>query len=195
MRPRIEPGHDPGSVSRSPHWWSRRSAASSHPATTPTTWYSLVPVTAWPRWWAERAPGEPARCCPGTTSTAPTKAPWPSWPIPAVPLRPAARRVLRILRDLGPCDIDRLVTQLPTAGRRSIRLATVAVALGELQAAGLASVNVDNQDELAGPVVGAADGAMIPCSTRLICTAPTTFATPTRPGWRTPAFRPGSSAN
>ena len=93
---------------------------------------------------------------------------------PAVPLRPAARRVLRILRDLGPCDIDRLVTQLPTAGRRSIRLATVAVALGELQAAGLASVNVDDQDELAGPVVGAADGAMIPCSTRLICTAPTT---------------------
>jgi integrase len=25
-------------------------------------------------------PGAPARCCPGTTCTAPTRAPWPNWP-------------------------------------------------------------------------------------------------------------------
>jgi integrase len=69
---------------------------------------------------------------------------------PAVPLRPTARRVLRALRDGGPCDVDQLAAQLTTNGRRPIRPATVAVALRELQAAGLAAVDVDDQDELAG---------------------------------------------
>jgi integrase len=69
---------------------------------------------------------------------------------PAIPLRPTARRVLRALRDGGPCDVDQLAAQLTTNGRRPIRPATVAVALRELQAAGLAAVDVDDQDELAG---------------------------------------------
>jgi len=68
---------------------------------------------------------------------------------PAVPLRPTARRVLRALRDGGPCYVDQLAAQLTTNGRRLIRPATVAVALQELQAAGLVVVDVDDQDELA----------------------------------------------
>jgi integrase len=68
---------------------------------------------------------------------------------PAVPLRPTARRVLRALRDGGPCYVDQLAAQLTTNGRRPIRPATVAVALRELQAAGLVVVDVDDQDELA----------------------------------------------
>jgi integrase len=68
---------------------------------------------------------------------------------PAVPLRPTARRVLRALRDGGPWYVDQLAAQLTTNGRRPIRPATVAVALRELHAAGLAAVDVDDQDELA----------------------------------------------
>jgi integrase len=68
---------------------------------------------------------------------------------PAVPLRPTARRVLRALRDGGPCYVDQLAAQLTTNGRRLIRPATVAVALQELQAADLVVVDVDDQDELA----------------------------------------------
>ena len=68
---------------------------------------------------------------------------------PAVPLRPTARRVLRALRDGGPCYVDQLAAQLTTNGRRLIRPATVAVALQELQAAGLVVGDVDDQDELA----------------------------------------------
>jgi integrase len=69
---------------------------------------------------------------------------------PAVPLRPTARRVLRVLRDGGPWYVDQFAAQLTTNARRSIRLATVAVALRELQAAGLAAVDVDDQHEVAG---------------------------------------------
>jgi alditol oxidase len=36
---------------------------------------------------------------------------------------------------------------------------------------------------------------IIPCWRRSTCTAPTTSATPSRPGWRTPASRPGSSTS
>jgi hypothetical protein len=36
---------------------------------------------------------------------------------------------------------------------------------------------------------------VIPCWRRSTCTARTTFATPTPPGWRTPASRPGSSTS
>jgi integrase len=68
---------------------------------------------------------------------------------PAVPLRPTARRVLRALRDGGPWTVDQLAAQLTTNGRRLIRPATVAVALRELHTADLASVDVDDQDELA----------------------------------------------
>ena len=68
----------------------------------------------------------------------------------AVPLRPTARRVLRALRDGGPWTVDQLAAQLTTSGRRLVRSATVAVALRELHAAGLAAVDVDDQGELAG---------------------------------------------
>jgi hypothetical protein len=55
---------------------------------------------------------------------------------PAVPLRPTARRILLILRDGGPQRVDQLAARLTAAGRRPIRPATVAAALGELHAAG-----------------------------------------------------------
>jgi predicted ArsR family transcriptional regulator len=76
---------------------------------------------------------------------------------PAAPLRPTARRLLLILRDGGPQRVDQLAARLAATGRRSIRPATVAAALGELLVAGLAAV--DDQEELAGrwaalPVAG-----------------------------------------
>jgi integrase len=69
---------------------------------------------------------------------------------PAVPLRPTARRVLRALRDGGLQRVDELAARLTTNGSRPIRPGTVAGALRELQDAGLAAVDVDDQDELAG---------------------------------------------
>jgi integrase len=69
---------------------------------------------------------------------------------PAVPLRPTARRVLRTLHDDSPQRVDQLAARLSASGRRSIRPATVAAALGELYAAGLAAVDVDDQDVAAG---------------------------------------------
>jgi integrase len=68
---------------------------------------------------------------------------------PAFPLRPTARRVLRALRNDGPWYVDQLAAQLTMNGR-PIRPATVAVALHELQAAGLAAVDVHDQEELPG---------------------------------------------
>jgi hypothetical protein len=65
---------------------------------------------------------------------------------PAVPLRPTARRVLWALRDAGPQPVDLLAARLSATGRRPIRPATVADALGELHVAGLAAVDVDDQD-------------------------------------------------
>jgi integrase len=69
---------------------------------------------------------------------------------PAVPLRPTARRILPILRDNGPQRVDQLAVRLTAAGRRPIRPTTVAAALGELRAAGLAAVDDHDQDELIG---------------------------------------------
>src|SRR5829696_10324514 len=66
---------------------------------------------------------------------------------PAAPLRPTARRILLLLRDGGPQRVDQLAARLAAAGRRPIHPATVAAALGELHAAGLAAVDHD-QDEL-----------------------------------------------
>jgi integrase len=65
---------------------------------------------------------------------------------PAVPLRPTARRVLRALRDGGPQRVDQLAARLSTSGRRPVPPATVAGAMRELHAAGLAAVDIDNQD-------------------------------------------------
>jgi integrase len=69
---------------------------------------------------------------------------------PAVPLRPTARRVLRALRDAGPQPIDQLAARLSATSRRPIRPATVTTALGELHAAALATVDVDDQAMTAG---------------------------------------------
>jgi integrase len=78
---------------------------------------------------------------------------------PAVPLRPTARRSLLILRDGGPQRVDQLAARLTAAGRRPIRPATVAAALDELHAAGLAAVDDHGQGGLTGrwaalPVAG-----------------------------------------
>jgi hypothetical protein len=69
---------------------------------------------------------------------------------PAAPLRPTARRILLILRDGEPQRVDQLAARLTAAGRRPIRPATVAAALGERHAAGLAAVDDHDQDELTG---------------------------------------------
>ena len=68
---------------------------------------------------------------------------------PAAPLRPTGRRLLLLLRHGGPQHLDQLAARLTAAGRRPINPATVAVALGELHAAGLATVD-DHQGELTG---------------------------------------------
>jgi hypothetical protein len=78
---------------------------------------------------------------------------------PAVPLRPTARRVLRVLPDGGSQRVDQLAARLSTSGRRPVRPATIAGALKELHAAGLAVVDVEDQDVIAGrwsavPIVG-----------------------------------------
>jgi hypothetical protein len=78
---------------------------------------------------------------------------------PAAPLRPTARRILLLLRDGGPQRVGQLAARLTAAGRRPIRPATIAAALGELHAAGLAAVDDHHQDERAGrwaalPVAG-----------------------------------------
>jgi integrase len=69
---------------------------------------------------------------------------------PAVPLRPTARCVLQVLRDGGPQGVGQLAARLSASGRRPIRPATVAGALEELRAAGLATVDVDDQDVTVG---------------------------------------------
>jgi integrase len=66
-----------------------------------------------------------------------------------VPLRPTARRVLKALRDGGPQRVDQLAARLAATGR-PIQPATIMVALRELQATGLAAVDLDGQDQPAG---------------------------------------------
>jgi integrase len=58
--------------------------------------------------------------------------------------------VLRALRDTGPQHTDQLAARLAATGCRPIRPATVAAALGELHAAGLAAVDDHDQDEPTG---------------------------------------------
>jgi integrase len=69
---------------------------------------------------------------------------------PTVPLRPTARRILPLLRDGGSQRLDQLAARLTAVGRRPIRPVTIAAALGELHAAGLAAVDDHDLDELAG---------------------------------------------
>jgi hypothetical protein len=66
--------------------------------------------------------------------------------VPAIPLRPTTRRVLRTLRDGGPQPVDQLAARLSTSGRRPIRPTTIASALGELHASGLAALVDGDQD-------------------------------------------------
>ena len=58
--------------------------------------------------------------------------------------------MLRTLRDGDPQPVDQLAARLSATGRRPIRPATVTAALGELRAAGLATVDVDDQAMTAG---------------------------------------------
>jgi len=67
---------------------------------------------------------------------------------PAAQLRPTAKRALQALRDGGPQRVDQLAARLAANSHRPIRPATLAIALGELHAAGLAVV--DDQDRLDG---------------------------------------------
>ena len=57
--------------------------------------------------------------------------------------------MLRALRDGGPQRMEQLTARLSTSGRRPIRPATVAGALGELRVAGLAGVDLNDQDAAA----------------------------------------------
>jgi hypothetical protein len=101
---------------------------------------------------------------------------------PTGELRPTAARVLKALRASGPQTFDQLTTALAEQGR-AIRPATIQVALGELVAA-----DPDGDDQqrwrplptVRDPLLGAVDlrGAH-------------DFRTRSRPGWRTPASRPG----
>src|SRR6266545_4590149 len=65
------------------------------------------------------------------------------------PGRRGGPSVPRALRDGGPQRVDQLAARLAATGR-PIQPATIAVALWELQAAGLAAVDVDDQDQAAG---------------------------------------------
>jgi integrase len=68
---------------------------------------------------------------------------------PSVPLRPTARRVLRTLRDGGPQRVEQLAARLSTSGRRPFARPPSPTPLGELHVAGLAAVDVDDQDAAA----------------------------------------------
>jgi predicted ArsR family transcriptional regulator len=65
---------------------------------------------------------------------------------PATQLRSTAARILKVLRDHGPLTPDQLGAHLAQHGR-AIRPATVRRAVGELQAAGLATAAGDGQAE------------------------------------------------
>ena len=133
-------------------------------------------------------PEAPGPCCRATTSAAPTRPPWPSWPTRPTELRPTAARVLKALRDGGPQTVD--AARRPHSPSRAAPSGRPPSqrALGELAAAGLVARRRRGQQACAG---GAAQPPATRCWRPSTCTAPTTSATPSRPGWRTPASRPG----
>ena len=103
-------------------------------------------------------------------------------------MRPTAARLLKALRAGGPQTTDQLTNGLAEHGR-AIRPATIQVALGELVAAELvASTGEDGQQQWR-----ASPTARDPLLEAVDLRGATTSATPSRPGWRTPASRPGSS--
>jgi hypothetical protein len=103
-------------------------------------------------------------------------------------LRPTAARVLKALRAGGPQTLDQLTGALADRGR-AVRPTTIQIALGDLVAAGLAAEVGEEAEKrwLALP------RSATRCWRPWICAALTTSGTPSRPGWRTPASRPGSS--
>ena len=173
-----------------PPRWSRRSAASSHPAATHRPGCSPAPAAApAPR----RGPGVKK----GTRTVlsrhnfrrtyhgALAKLADPA----TAGLRPTAARVLRALRDHGPLTADQLAAPLASQGRppsghhrprpgRAGWRPTPPPPTRTVSSAG-----------------GRAGRPRSRCWRRSTCTAPTTSATPSRPGWRTPASRPGSSTS
>ncbi len=108
---------------------------------------------------------------------------------PAALLRPTAKGALQALRDGGPQRVDQLATRLAANGRRPVRPATVMVALEELRAATLAA---DDQSGVKG-TWSALPAARDPLLDAVDLHAPTTSATPSPPGSRTPASALGSS--
>jgi integrase len=103
-------------------------------------------------------------------------------------LRPTAARVLKALRTGGRQTTDQLTAALANHGR-AIRPTTVQVALGELVAAELvADADGDGQQRWV-----CCPGPATRCWRPWICTALTTFGTPSRPGWKMPASPPGAS--
>ena len=96
-------------------------------------------------------------------------------------LRPTAARVLKALRAGGPQTAGQLAAVLVDRGR-VIRPATIQVALGELVAAGLVAYG-ENAEQHGWHCPWPAT----PCWRPWTCAGPMTFATPSRPGWRTPA--------
>jgi hypothetical protein len=105
---------------------------------------------------------------------------------PATQLRPTAGRVLKSLRADGPQTTEQLVAALAKRGR-AIQPATINVALGELATA--AWPPQQGQGRSAGGRRWC--HSVTRCWRRWTCAAPTTFGTPSRPGWRTPGSRRG----
>ena len=169
-----------------PRWWSRRSAASSHPAATPTALVFTGPAAA-PAARRAGVPEAPGPCCHATTSTAPTTAPWPSWPTRPAALRPTAARVLRALRDGGPQTVDQLAARTRRHGRRRSGRPPSRPPWASCRRRPGRRTPTRTSSRRWSALPDARD----PCWRRSTCTAPTTSATPSRPGWRTPASPPG----
>jgi len=109
---------------------------------------------------------------------------------PAAPLRPTARRILLILRTAGrsastssPPDSPPLAAA--GSGRPRSRLPWASCTLPAWPPS-------TTTTRTTWPAGGRrCRSPVIPCWMRSTCTARTTSATPTRPGWRTPASPPG----
>jgi hypothetical protein len=171
-----------------PRWWWRPSAASCHPAATRRPWSSpalAVAQAATVGLGCQRAPGP---CCRATTSTAPTRPRWPSWPTPPVscgPRRLACSRCSELAAGRPPTSSPPHSPR--TAGRFGQPRSRSPWANSSRPSWSPAPVTTVTS------VGGRCPRPVTRCWRPWICTAPTTFATPSRPGWRTPASPPGSS--
>jgi hypothetical protein len=105
---------------------------------------------------------------------------------PGTQLRPSAARVLKLLRTDGPQTVDELVAALARQGR-AIRPATVQSALVELARPGLAAADGAGPARHWSPLAPSGDPLLDAVDLR----GPMTSGTPSRPGSRTTASRPG----